>query len=53
MKFEELFFLQLSILLNKLTLKKIKSNIFKKIDYNFNKVYECLPFTLTNAQKSN
>ena len=51
MKFEELFFLQLSILLNKLTLKKIKSNIFKKIDYNFNKVYECLPFTLTNAQK--
>jgi len=50
-KFEELFFLQLSILNNKSENKKIKSYIFKDIANNFNIFFESLPFKLTEAQK--
>ena len=51
MKFEELFFLQLSILSNKSVNKKIKSYLFKKIGNKFNSFFKSLPFELTEAQK--
>jgi len=51
MKFEELFFLQLSILNNKGLNKKIKSYVFKDIGRNFNTFFQSLPFNLTEAQK--
>ena len=51
MKFEELFFLQLSILANKSVNKKIKSYIFKNIGSKFNSFFKSLPFELTEAQK--
>ncbi len=51
MKFEELFFLQLSILNNKALNQKIKSYVFKVIGNNFNTFFKSLPFNLTEAQK--
>ena len=51
MKFEELFFLQLSILNNKGLNKKIKSYFFKNIGDNFNSFFKSIPFNLTEAQK--
>ena len=51
MKFEELFFLQLSILTNKSVNKKIKSYLFKNIGAKFNSFFNSLPFELTEAQK--
>jgi ATP-dependent DNA helicase RecG len=52
-KFEELFFLQLKLLKNKLLrVQKFKGNIFDKIGPYFNEFYNNkLPFDLTNAQK--
>lgn len=53
LKFEELFFLQLKLLKNKLLhTQKFKGNVFDKIGPYFNEFYnERLPFDLTNAQK--
>lgn len=53
LKFEELFFLQLKLLKNKLLrVQKFKGNIFDKIGPYFNEFYNTkLPFDLTNAQK--
>jgi ATP-dependent DNA helicase RecG len=53
LKFEELFFLQLKLLKNKLLrVQKFKGNIFDKIGPYFNEFYNNkLPFELTNAQK--
>ena len=53
LKFEELFFLQLKLLKNKLSLSlKFKGNIFGKVGTHFNEFYKNkLPFSLTNAQK--
>jgi ATP-dependent DNA helicase RecG len=53
LKFEELFFLQLKLLKNKLTrTQKFKGNIFDKVGHFFNEFYyDKLPFPLTNAQK--
>jgi ATP-dependent DNA helicase RecG len=53
LKFEELFFLQLKLLKNKLTrTQKFKGNIFDKVGHYFNDFYhDKLPFPLTNAQK--
>jgi len=53
LKFEELFFLQLKLLKNKLTrTQKFKGNIFTTVGSLFNEFYEHkLPFALTNAQK--
>jgi ATP-dependent DNA helicase RecG len=53
LKFEELFFLQLKLLKNKLTHdQKFKGNIFEKVGDYFNEFYQHkLPFALTNAQK--
>jgi len=53
LKFEELFYIQLSILrLSKYRELKYKGFIFSKIDYYFNTFYkENLPFELTGAQK--
>jgi ATP-dependent DNA helicase RecG len=53
LKFEELFFLQLKLLKNKLLhIQKFKGNIFDKIGPYFNEFYHHkLPFDLTNAQK--
>ncbi len=53
LKFEELFFLQLKLLKNKLFRElKFKGNIFGKVGACFNKFYnEKLPFALTSAQK--
>ena len=52
-KFEELFFLQLTLLKQKsLRCQQVKSYVFKKVGYNFNTFYnKCLDFNLTNAQK--
>lgn len=53
LKFEELFFLQLTLLIRKKNQQKI-SNGYSclKVGENFNRFYrEFLPFTLTNAQK--
>lgn len=53
LKFEELFFLQLKLLKNKLLrVQKFKGNIFDKVGPYFNEFYNNkLPFDLTNAQK--
>ncbi len=53
LKFEELFYIQLSILKKKFG-RRLKYNgfIFSKVGFYFNKFYnEKLPFELTNAQK--
>jgi len=53
LKFEELFFLQLKLLKNKLLhTQKFKGNVFGSIGNIFNDFYHHkLPFPLTNAQK--
>lgn len=53
LKFEELFFIQLKLLKNKLLqTHKFKGHIFEEVGDNFNVFYrEKLPFPLTNAQK--
>lgn len=53
LKFEELFFLQLEMLLRKqVTATKMKGFIFQEIGKEFNEFYSnFLPFELTNAQK--
>jgi ATP-dependent DNA helicase RecG len=53
LKFEELFFIQLKLLRNKLLrVQKFKGNIFDKVGHYFNDFYQYkLPFELTNAQK--
>jgi len=53
LKFEELFFLQLKLLKNKLfRSEKFKGNIFGNVSFFFNEFYKHkLPFTLTSAQK--
>ena len=53
LKFEELFFLQLKLLKNKLLrTQKFKGNIFSTVGKYFNEFYhQKLPYTLTNAQK--
>jgi ATP-dependent DNA helicase RecG len=53
LKFEELFFIQLKLLRNKLLrTQKFKGVVFEKVGDLFNKFYnEKLPFDLTNAQK--
>ncbi len=52
LKYEELFFLQLSILMvKKHNEATIKGFVFKKIGKLFNDFYFSLPFDLTNAQK--
>jgi ATP-dependent DNA helicase RecG len=53
LKFEELFFLQLELLLRKqIALQKNKGNVFAEVGSVFMDFYEHhLPFSLTNAQK--
>jgi len=53
LKFEELFFLQLELLLRKqITQKKLKGIKLTKVGNVFNDFYtKCLPFDLTGAQK--
>ncbi|WP_407940670.1 ATP-dependent DNA helicase RecG [Mucilaginibacter sp.] len=53
LKFEELFFLQLKLLRNKLLhTQKFKGNVFNTVGHYFNDFYHHkLPFPLTNAQK--
>jgi len=53
LKFEELFFLQLKLLKNKLLrIQKFKGNIFGIVGAYFNDFYrDKLPFELTNSQK--
>jgi ATP-dependent DNA helicase RecG len=53
LKFEELFFLQLKLLKNKLLhTQKFKGNIFSNVGDYFNEFYHNkLPFELTNSQK--
>jgi len=53
LKWEELFYLQLNILRStKYRQKKLKGFLFEKVGEYFNAFYkECLPFSLTNAQK--
>jgi len=53
LKFEELFFMQLKLLKNKLLRNyKFKGLVFDKVGDKFNSFYkEKLPFDLTNAQK--
>ena len=53
LKFEELFYIQLQLLLKNYQRKqKIKGHIFESIGHHFNSFYkEELPFALTNAQK--
>ena len=53
LKFDELFYLQLQILLNKIhTKKKYAGFIFGSVGENFNDFFsQHLPFQLTNAQK--
>lgn len=53
LKFEELFFIQMQLLLKKIRRKqKIKGFAFEKVGENFHSFYEeNLPFELTNAQK--
>ena len=53
LKFDELFYIQLNILLTARTRqKKLKGIIFSKVGETFNTFYkEYLPFELTNAQK--
>jgi len=52
LKFEELFFIQMNLLKNKIIRKREKGIFFDKIDTYFNDFYNNnLPFDLTNAQK--
>ena len=53
LKFEELFFLQLELLLRKeIRAKKMKGFVFSELGHHFNTFYtKHLPFELTNAQK--
>lgn len=53
LKFEELFFIQLRLLKQKLIrTEKVKGHAFVKVGEKFNRFYaENLPFELTNAQK--
>jgi len=53
LKFEELFFIQLQLVVKKRTRQlKIKGYVFEKVGTNFNRFYrEFLPFDLTGAQK--
>jgi ATP-dependent DNA helicase RecG len=53
LKFEELFFLQLKLLKNKLMrTQKFKGNVFESVGDYFNEFYHHkLPFALTNSQK--
>ncbi|WP_295772327.1 ATP-dependent DNA helicase RecG [uncultured Mucilaginibacter sp.] len=53
LKFEELFFIQLKLLKNKLIrTQKFKGNVFDKVGHYFNTFYqEKIPFPLTGAQK--
>jgi ATP-dependent DNA helicase RecG len=53
LKFEELFFIQLKLLKNKLLrIEKFKGQVFESVGHYFNTFYkEKLPFELTNAQK--
>lgn len=53
LKFEELFFIQLQLVVKKLTRQiKIKGFVFQKVGDNFNDFYKNhLPFDLTGAQK--
>lgn len=52
LKFEELFYLELSLLRQKCIRTRAESAVvFRRIGENFNTVYENLPFPLTGAQK--
>lgn len=53
LKFEELFFIQLKLLKNKLLrIEKFKGQVFESVGHYFNTFYnEKLPFDLTGAQK--
>lgn len=52
LKFEELFYLQLSLLKQRnVRLSKSGGIIMSKVGDNFNKCYRSLPYPLTNAQK--
>ena len=53
LKFDELFFTQLKMLLLKqINTKRIKGHVFSQVGYYFNTFYKnFLPFELTNAQK--
>ncbi len=53
LKFEELFFLQLELLIRKkITMQKSKGFVFGKVGNHFNSFYnDVLPFDLTGAQK--
>ncbi|WP_299286380.1 ATP-dependent DNA helicase RecG [uncultured Mucilaginibacter sp.] len=53
LKFEELFFLQLKLLKNKIfRTQQFKGNVFGNVGYFFNEFYKHkLPFALTSAQK--
>lgn len=53
LKFEELFYIQLNLLVRKrLRIKKSKGIIFRKVGENFNSFYSThLPYSLTDAQK--
>ena len=52
LKFEELFYLQLSLLRQKSIRMRADSGVvFRRIGHYFNRTYESLPFPLTGAQK--
>src|SRR5690606_30636717 len=53
LKFDELFFIQLKLLKNKLlNTQRFKGHLFDRVGDNFNRFYhEKLPFALTDAQK--
>ncbi|QQR85614.1 MAG: ATP-dependent DNA helicase RecG [Flavobacteriales bacterium] len=53
LKFEELFFIQLQLLMQKVLMQRdVKGNVFGQVGDLFNSFYkEHLPFSLTNAQK--
>lgn len=52
LKFEELFFLELSLLRQKhVRMRAASAVVFRRIGENFHKTYESLPFPLTGAQK--
>lgn len=53
LKFEELFFIQLQLLKQKLLMQEaVKGNVFSRVGEHFNSFYtDHLPFELTNAQK--
>lgn len=52
LKFEELFYLQLSLLKQrKLRESKLAGIVLERVGENFNSCYNSLPFQLTNAQK--